>query len=190
MSSLKDPAAAEGLAALIAREPPDVILNTTAFSGRSGEGPGVLDGADAPVFQVMLSSGREEAWRATGRGLAAADLAMNVVLPEIDGRIVTRAISFKAESDRRDALRIHALVHRPLPSRVAAVADLAAAWVDLRRTPRCRAPHRLRALRLSGQGRAHGLCGRARHARQRRRHRGGPCRRGLRHRRRCRTPPT
>ena len=60
---------------------------------------------------------------------------MNVVLPEIDGRIVTRAISFKAESERRDALEFTTLVHRPLPSRVDAVADLAAAWVDLRRTP-------------------------------------------------------
>ncbi len=29
---------------------------------------------------------------------------MNVVLPEVDGRIVTRAISFKRELERSDAL--------------------------------------------------------------------------------------
>ncbi|WP_406856434.1 cobaltochelatase subunit CobN [Alsobacter sp. KACC 23698] len=134
-SSLKDPAAAAGLSRLLARETPDVILNATAFSGRADAGPGVLDEADAPVFQVMLSGSRLEAWRETSRGLSAADLAMNVVLPELDGRIIARAISFKAEAPRRERLEFASLVHRPEPSRVAAVADLAVAWARLRRTP-------------------------------------------------------
>lgn len=134
-SSLKDPAAAEGLSTLIAREKPDVILNTTAFSGRADNGGGVLDEADAPVLQAMLSGARHEAWLDSGRGLGAADLAMNVVLPELDGRIIAGAISFKAEAARSEALEYSSLSHRPDPSRVAAVADRAAAWARLRRTP-------------------------------------------------------
>ncbi|HUZ67791.1 MAG TPA: cobaltochelatase subunit CobN, partial [Beijerinckiaceae bacterium] len=135
VTSLKDPIAAKGLAALLAREKPDVVLNTTAFSGRADEGPGVLDAADAPVFQVILAGSSRDSWLQTSRGLSAADLAMNVVLPEIDGRIISRAISFKAETARRDSVEFAHLAHQPEPSRVNAVADLAAAWTRLRRTP-------------------------------------------------------
>ena len=58
---------------------------------------------------------------------------MNVALPEIDGRILTRAISFKAAGLRDDATEFGAVLHRPLADRVAFVADLAAAWARLRR---------------------------------------------------------
>ncbi|MFO1147328.1 MAG: cobaltochelatase subunit CobN [Alsobacter sp.] len=136
VTSLKDPAAAEGLADLIAGHAPDVVLNTTAFSGRTGDGPGVLDGADCPVLQVILAGSSREAWAGSDRGLGAADLAMNVVLPEGDGRLVTRAISFKAEAERHAELEFSRHAHVPDLSRIAWVADLAAAWARLRRTPR------------------------------------------------------
>ena len=41
----------------------------------------VLDAADVPVLQVVLSGSAREAWAESGRGLSPADLAMNVVLP-------------------------------------------------------------------------------------------------------------
>jgi cobaltochelatase CobN len=135
VTSLKDPAVAEALAAHLRQTPPDVILNTTAFSGRVDDGPCVLDAADAPVFQVVLAGARRDAWAESGRGLGAADLAMHVVLPEVDGRIVTRAVSFKAEQDRRADIEFSRVVHQPDASRIAAVADLAAGWARLRRLP-------------------------------------------------------
>lgn len=135
VSSLKDGAVIDGLGRLIAETEPDIILNTTAFASRVGDQPSVLDQADAPVLQVILAGARLEAWQNSSRGLGAADLAMNVVLPEIDGRLVTRAISFKAEAERRDAIEFTRLAHRSLPTRVAAVAALASRWVRLRRTP-------------------------------------------------------
>ena len=52
----------------------------------------------APVFQVVLSSSTEEVWEAELSGLNARDIAMNVALPEVDGRVLTRAISFKGEA--------------------------------------------------------------------------------------------
>ncbi len=134
-TSLKDPGAARLLAEAIARQRPDVIVNTTAFSGRGDETPSVLDTADAPVLQAILAGASEAQWQANPRGLGPADLAMNVVLPEMDGRLITAAISAKAESPRSDALEFRRLVHRPIASRVAFVAALAAAWVRLRRTP-------------------------------------------------------
>ncbi len=134
-ASLKDAASVAVLRQALADDPPDVILNTTAFSARVEAGGSVLDAADAPVFQVILGGAAETRWRADPRGLGPADLAMNVVLPEMDGRIVTTAVSGKAESARSAALEFSRLVHRPIASRVAHVADLAANWVRLRRAP-------------------------------------------------------
>jgi cobaltochelatase CobN len=134
-TSLKDPSAAAILHEAITTTRPEVIVNTTAFSARGDTEGSVLDHADAPVLQAILAGTDENQWRANPRGLGPTDLAMNVVLPEMDGRIVTAAISCKAESPRSGALEFSRLMHRPLPTRVDFVADLAAAWVKLRKTP-------------------------------------------------------
>jgi len=136
VTSLKDEAAITRLRALIAKQSFDVVLNATAFSARLDENEGtILDSADAPVIQVVLAGVSEESWRASPRGLSPADLAMHVALPEIDGRILSRGISFKAAAGRDAATEFAAVSHEPLADRVAFVADLAAAWVGLRRKP-------------------------------------------------------
>ncbi|MBI1980085.1 MAG: cobaltochelatase subunit CobN [Methylocystis sp.] len=113
---------------------PDVILNATAFSARRDAGS-VLDLADAPVLQVALATSSREAWAASTRGANGADLAMNVVLPEVDGRIFTRAISFKEEAPLRLAAEFSETRHAPDQSRIDFVADLALNWARLRRKP-------------------------------------------------------
>ncbi|MBV8393470.1 MAG: cobaltochelatase subunit CobN, partial [Alphaproteobacteria bacterium] len=132
VSSLKDRAIEAELAALVARRRPAVILNTTAFSALRDDDTTVLDQADAPVLQVVLSGSPLDAWQQSGRGLAPSDLAMNVVLPELDGRLLTRAISFKSESELDARLEYAAVQHRPVPDRVEQVAAMAAAWAALR----------------------------------------------------------
>jgi cobaltochelatase CobN len=139
VTSLKDLEVQSPLASLLSRTPFDVVLNATAFSARLDAGGGVLDAADAPVLQVILAGSSSEQWAGSTRGLGAADLAMHVVLPEIDGRIVTRAISFKEETRRSERLEFTQISHAPARDRIAYVADLAAAWARLRRTaPRAR----------------------------------------------------
>ena len=136
VTSLKDADAVAWVRPELARVKPDVIINTTGFSARLDTEAGVLDGAAAPVLQAIFTSATEARWQENPRGLGAADLAMNVVLPEMDGRLITRAIACKAEAGRRADLEFTPRVHAPLPSRVNFVADLAAAWVRLRKTPR------------------------------------------------------
>ncbi|HEY1941147.1 MAG TPA: cobaltochelatase subunit CobN, partial [Roseiarcus sp.] len=136
VSSLKDGAAAGPLLQSVADWRPDVILNATAFSARLDDGASVLDSADAPVLQVILAGSSEAQWASAQRGLSAADLAMNVVLPEMDGRIIARAISFKAEAERDDGLEFTRLAHRSQRSRIDFVAALAANWAVLRCKPR------------------------------------------------------
>jgi cobaltochelatase CobN len=135
VTSLKDPVARAPLSELIAREAFDVVVNATAFSARGDDG-GALDAADAPVLQVALAAASLEAWAASTRGLSPADLAMNVALPEVDGRILTRAISFKRALPRDDLVQFARLVHAPHADRVDYVADIASAWARLRQKPR------------------------------------------------------
>ncbi|MCJ8275078.1 MAG: cobaltochelatase subunit CobN, partial [Psychrosphaera sp.] len=47
---------------------------------------------------LVLSSSTEQDWQDFSQGLRSRDIAMQIVLPEMDGRIITRAISFKAQA--------------------------------------------------------------------------------------------
>ncbi|HLI11212.1 MAG TPA: cobaltochelatase subunit CobN [Alphaproteobacteria bacterium] len=137
VASLKDPVSAGLIDELFRAAPPAVILNATGFAaatpgGEGGETP--FAAADCPVLQVVLAGGSETAWRAGMRGLSARDLAMNVALPEIDGRILARAISFKSEARFDAATQCAIIVHAPVTDRVDFTADLAANWARLRAT--------------------------------------------------------
>ena len=136
VTSLKDADVAKPVADLIARVRPDVILNATAFSAMRADETTLLDTADCPVLQVALAGHPRTAWDEAARGLSPSDLAMNVVLPELDGRLFTRAISFKKDLPAEAGLEYARIVHEPDAGRVAYVADLAAGWVRLRRKPR------------------------------------------------------
>ena len=136
VTSLKDEAAMAVLARLIETDPPDVVLNTTAFSAQRSGGGTVLDDADAPVLQVIQSGSARDAWIGSTRGLGAADLAMNVVLPEVDGRLIGGVLSFKDSGPLDATHEFSPVQHRPDPDRVARVADLALAWARLRKMPR------------------------------------------------------
>jgi len=134
VNSLKDAEAAALLADVLAAHPPAVILNATGFSVAAAGGTDPLR-ADCPVLQVVFSGGDEESWRGGTRGLGPRDLAMNVALPEIDGRILTRAVSFKAPLDRDPLTETDLVGYRPVADRVAFVADLARNWARLRAKP-------------------------------------------------------
>ncbi len=134
---------------------PDVILNATSFAVASGGTADPLAAFDCPVLQVVLAGAAEEAWQAGSQGLNARDLAMNVVLPELDGRIMSRAISFKADSHWHDATQCRVVTYRAVPDRVGFVADLAANWVKLRRQAGSRAQGGDHPCQLPEQGRAH-----------------------------------
>ncbi len=136
VASLKDPVSAATLAQIFAETPPDLVLNTTSFAvstpgARAAATP--LDAPGRPVLQLVLSAETEQSWSAGLRGLGPRDIAMNVALPEIDGRILARAVGFKAEAFRDAATECPIAVHRAQGDRVSFSAKLAAAWVRLAR---------------------------------------------------------
>ena len=137
-ASLKDPIAAAFVAEILAATPPAIIVNATGFAlstPGAGPVPSPFDGADCPVLQVVFAGGTEDAWRAGTRGLSPQDLAMNVALPEVDGRLLAGAVSFKAPARFDSDTELAVVAYRPVADRIAYAADLAAAWVRLRATP-------------------------------------------------------
>ena len=141
VASLKDPVSADLVRTLLRASPPAAILNATGFSVASIGGASIgarvatpFEEADCPVIQVVLAGGTERQWRSGTRGLSASDLAMNVALPEVDGRILGRAISFKSEAQPDRLTQCPIVVHAPILDRVEFTADLALKWSRLRQT--------------------------------------------------------
>jgi len=137
-TSLKEPVSAGLVRELAAEAGVELALNATGFAvSRPGAGRAEtpFDGLDCPVLQVIFAGSDEPAWAESTRGLSARDLAMNVVLPEVDGRLATRAVSFKGEARYDPATESSIVTYAPRADRVEFVAALAANWLRLRRTP-------------------------------------------------------
>lgn len=119
--------------------PIEVLLNTTSFSlaklTQATPELGLWQQLDVPVLQVICSGGTVEQWQSQLQGLSPRDMAMNVALPEVDGRIISRAISFKTVQARHPQLETEVIAYEPVADRIQFVADLAAHWVRLRQTP-------------------------------------------------------
>jgi cobaltochelatase CobN len=131
VASLKDSACAEFIAKAWHDFAPDIIINATSFAvGAPALDP--LHGFDCPVLQISLAGTSEEQWQDAAPGLGAKDLAMSVVLPELDGRIFTRAISFKADQLWHERTQCRIVTYKPVDDRIAFVAELAHGWAKLR----------------------------------------------------------
>jgi cobaltochelatase CobN len=137
LDSLKDPLCLSALRELCTAHDVQVVLNTTAFAAlgqgaKDEQGEGLALAGDAPVLQVIVSGGNREDWLADSQGLRPRDIAMQIALPEMDGRIVTRAVSFKGLSHRCELTQTEVVNYQPEPDRVAFVAELARRWCRLR----------------------------------------------------------
>jgi cobaltochelatase CobN len=133
--SLKAPEPAAWMARQISHLSPVAIVNATAFSGKGSNGTSPLDAGNVPVFQVALATSTRDAWAEAERGLSPADLAMHVVLPEVDGRLFAGVASFKEPQARDAHLQFARYAHSADADCIAAIADRIRAWADLAATP-------------------------------------------------------
>lgn len=139
LESLKDGLCLQTLRSLCITHQVQIILNTTAFAAlgehaRTGEAADALAG-DIPVLQVIASGSNREDWLADSQGLRPRDIAMQVVLPEMDGRIMTRAMSFKGLAHRCELTQTDVISYQAEPDRIAWIAELAWRWCQLRSKP-------------------------------------------------------
>ncbi|MEL6350406.1 MAG: cobaltochelatase subunit CobN [Cyanobacteria bacterium J06627_28] len=128
----------------------ELLINTTSFAithlsesaqQLQSKSKSLWQMLDIPVLQAICSGSPREQWQKHPQGLTPRDIAMNVALPEVDGRIITRAVSFKAAQTEalasNEGLQTPIVMYEPERDRVEFVADLAANWLRLRRTAVC-----------------------------------------------------
>ncbi len=120
----------------------DVLVNTTSFAMAdvNAEGPtlggwsvAAFEALDIPVIQAITSGMTREQWEQAARGLNPLDTAMNVALPEFDGRIIGVPVSFRAKAAGED-LTDHA-EYEPAADRVERIAGITARLARLRHRP-------------------------------------------------------
>ncbi len=117
-------------------QPIQLLLNTTSFSINNITSPDAsqspLFSLNVPILQVILSGGTQAQWQESFQGLSPRDVAMNVALPEVDGRIISRVVSFKATQNWNPDLETDVIGYVPVQDRVDFVADLTANWINLK----------------------------------------------------------
>lgn len=127
VASLKAPSSIICVREILARSNPAAIITTTAFAAADG----LFDGVEAPLFQLAIAVTRREGWMLSDRGLGSTDLAMNILLPEIDGRILSGVIAFKQGADSS----FGGLIAMPELDRVEQAVERIARWIKLRQKP-------------------------------------------------------
>ena len=114
--------------------PADAVITTVlaAAAGATGESDwdaGLLASLDVPVLQGLCLTSSRAQWEASNAALAPIDAAMQVAIPEFDGRVITVPFSFKEEGP--DGIPRYAAD----PERAARLAGIAVRHARLARTP-------------------------------------------------------
>ena len=138
ISSLRNLEIQQQLLALLQEMGVKVLLNTTSFSlAKLEESPRLefWQRLNIPVLQVILSGSTQQQWESSLNGLMPRDVAMNVALPEVDGRIITRAVSFKSVQIWNEELETDVVVYQSQSDRLDFVAETAVNWINLANTP-------------------------------------------------------
>ena len=140
ISSLKDPQALQIVNELLLKHDCRLILNSTGFASNSVGSPDLssqpnsfkrLFSVDIPILQLVLSSSTEQDWSEYKQGLRSRDIAMQVVLPEMDGKVLTRAISFKSEAFYDQQTQISLVQYQLHQERALFVIELAKKYIQL-----------------------------------------------------------
>lgn len=132
VASLKEPACLARVEDWLDEVEAGVILNTTGFAQSSPEAPHLRPfRRNIPVIQAICAQDNEPGWRANEQGLGPRDLAMHIALPELDGRIISRPISFKDLAWRSERSQSDVVCYRAVPERMDFVAALAQRWTTL-----------------------------------------------------------
>jgi cobaltochelatase CobN len=121
---------ADALVATVLAAGGTVASDASAGGAEDAWDAGALAELDVPVLQGLCLTTSRATWAGSDAGLAPMDAAMQVAIPEFDGRIVTVPFSFK-ETEPGDDVPVYLAD----PERAARLAGLAVRHATLRRTP-------------------------------------------------------
>jgi len=95
----------------------------------------VLERLDVPILQAIVATEPQMLWDEREIGLSPLDIAMNVALPELDGRIITVPVSFKESVSQNGVGSAELRRYVPNIEQTEAVASLAARYARMAHTP-------------------------------------------------------
>ncbi|ODT83454.1 MAG: hypothetical protein ABS76_03575 [Pelagibacterium sp. SCN 64-44] len=139
VSSLKEGPCIRFVQNALAAFPPTAIFNLTAFAlgvADLDEKSNPFAGTDAPVIQLIQSGRSRAQWLADPQGLSSKDMAMYLVMPEVDGRIGGLLVGHKADAVWHERTQCPLSAYEPEPDGISRAVDLAENWTRLRLTPR------------------------------------------------------
>ena len=140
LTSLKNPHALALVNHTLKQTNAQLVLSSLGFASNKVDAPSLSSAptqfnlpikGDIPVLQLVLSSTTSQAWREHKQGLRSRDIAMQVVLPEMDGHVLTRAISFKSMGYYSKLCQINLVGYELEPERAKFVARLAKGYCSL-----------------------------------------------------------
>ncbi|MEM7070904.1 MAG: cobaltochelatase subunit CobN, partial [Pseudomonadota bacterium] len=132
--SLKDPKNLNIANYLIKKFKPKLGIATTGFALSK---PGINAMPEpwslikGPVFQFVMSTQMQQSWKRSTQAMPPRDLAMHIALPEIDGRILIRAIAFKKPTLRDKLTQTSITKMKPQSERIDWSLRLAKNWLKL-----------------------------------------------------------
>ena len=139
ISSLKEGACIRFVQQVLAAVKPAAIFNLTGFAlGIDGldDKSNPFSTSDAPVIQLIQSGRSEAQWVADSQGLSSKDMAMFLVMPEVDGRLAGLIVGHKADAIWHDRCQVPLTSYTPDTSGIRRAVTLAKNWSRLRATPR------------------------------------------------------
>jgi cobaltochelatase CobN len=139
VSSLKEAPCIRFVQNALAAFPPSAIFNLTAFAlgvADLDEKSNPFAGTDAPVIQLVQSGRSRAQWLADPQGLSSKDMAMYLVMPEVDGRIGGILVGHKADAVWHARSQCPLSSYEPEPDGINRAVTLAENWTRLRQTPR------------------------------------------------------
>lgn len=140
--SLKDPNTVGAIAHIRAKCSIHIVINTTAFAANSDlenfQNNHISEyglTGNIPILQAIISGSNAQAWAENPQGLGPRDVAMHIALPEVDGRILTRVISFKTLARRSLSTQCDLVQYESMPTHMDFVAKLAVNYAKLQKMP-------------------------------------------------------
>ncbi len=137
VSTLKEGACIRFVQSALAEYPPEVILSLTGFAlGIDGldDKQNPFAGIDAPVIQLIQGGRPEQQWAEDVQGLTAKDLAMQVVLPELDGRQGMILVGHKQDAVWHERTQCPLSAYAADHDGIRRAVTLAKNWASLRAT--------------------------------------------------------
>jgi cobaltochelatase CobN len=133
--SLRNPLAQADLLARVQIDPPDIVVTTQSFSlgANDTERVSIFENLNVPVLQLPVALCSRQAWLKNLAGLSPAEIAMNIALPELDGRLFGTVIGFKEEERWISEIEFAVKRLKPDLSQVAYASEWGKNWIALRR---------------------------------------------------------